>query len=223
MEFKWAFRNLSVVAVLGLVGVFFFTNTRGFSKNYLETRIPSTDKRYETFNRCFKLMEERNAKILVETGRARNGCQNCAGDGCSTVVFAGWAKDHAASLFSIDIDPVAVAESKKVVELINPSVQFFVQDSIAFLRGFNQKIDFLYLDSYDFDFDDPLPSQLHHLNEIMAVYPHLKKETIVMIDDCDLPHGGKGKLAIEFLQNLGWKVLLSRYQTILVYDETHSR
>lgn len=202
---------------LCLVTAFISLSSPLLAKDYLADRICSDDKRFSTFQTCFKLLEERNAKILVETGTARNGVKNCAGDGCSTVLFADWAKDHNATLFSVDIDPNAIAESSEAVEHINNMVQFITHDSIAFLRSFGQPIDFLYLDSYDYDFENPKPSQMHHLCEIEAALPFLHKNTIVMIDDCDLPHGGKGKLAISFLKSHGWHVLASGYQTILIY------
>lgn len=188
-----------------------------FAKDYLDRRIDRTDKRAASFTLCFELLERRNAKILVETGTARNGATNCFGDGCSTLLFADWARDHSASLFSVDIDPHAISQSMAAVRSINPHVQFATQDSISFLKNFNDKIDFLYLDSYDFDFNNPNPSQRHHLYEIEAAYPHLHENTVIMIDDCGLPYGGKGKLAIEFLTTRGWQILYSGYQTILIY------
>lgn len=187
------------------------------AKDYLADRIHSDDKRFATFQECFRLMEERNVKTIVETGTARYGLKNCSGDGCSTALFADWAKDHDAELFSVDIDPEAILESSEAVEPINDAVQFFTQDSISFLRDFGKPIDFLYLDSYDFDFKNPRPSQIHHLNEIKAVMPFLHENTIIMIDDCDLPHGGKGKFVIRFLVSNGWKIAMSGYQIILLY------
>lgn len=100
---------------------------------------------------------------------------------------------------------------------LNSRIHFVCSDSIAFLQNFGKTIDFLYLDSYDFDFNNPLPSQYHHLYEIQAAYPKLSENSIVMIDDCDLPHGGKGKFAIEFLTERGWKILENRYQVILYF------
>lgn len=191
-------------------------NAYSESEKYLVDRIPENSHRYMSFQKCLELMEQRNAKNLVETGTARCGATNCLGDGCSTVIFAHWAKDHGAALISIDIDSRAVLESMRAVRSINPVVHFAIYDSIAFLNRYDKQIDFLYLDSYDFDVNDPLPSQEHHLNEIIAAYPHLTKESIVMIDDCALPHGGKGRLAIEFLLNQGWQIYYSGYQVILV-------
>jgi predicted O-methyltransferase YrrM len=205
--------------ILGLL-LFIGNSNCLFAKDYLQNRIHPGDKRETTFRLCFEILEHRGAKILVETGTARNGGWNCHGDGCSTLLFAAWANDHEASLFSVDIDPGAINESKAAVSQINPHVQFATQDSISFLRDFDQQIDFLYLDSYDFEPSNPHPSQLHHLNEIEAAYPHLHENTVIMIDDCDLPYGGKGKLAIEFLKAHGWEVLITNYQVILIHSQS---
>lgn len=184
-------------------------------ENDLSLRISPNDKRYPTFLLALQLMQERNVETIVETGTARNGVSACGGDGCSTSIFATWARKNKAALYSVDIDPKAIAKAKSVTRK-NPNVKFFIEDSVTFLSRFDKTIDFLYLDSFDFDSNNPLPSQIHHLNEIIAAYPHLSDNTIIMIDDCDLPHGGKGKLVIEYLLEKGWQILLAKYQTILI-------
>jgi hypothetical protein len=95
-------------------------------------------------------------------------------------------------------------------------ITFVESDSVQFLKEFDKEIDFLYLDSFDYEKENPLPSQEHHLKEIQVVYNKLKPESIVMIDDCDLPGGGKGRLAIDFLTARGWKVVFKSYQVILI-------
>ncbi len=190
-----------------------------FAADYLQDRIHPADKRYSTFKLCMELLEQRNAKILVETGTARCGLANCISDGCSTPIFGEWARDHGATLFSVDISPEAIQQAQLALIAINPNVQFATQDSVQFLAQFGQRIDFLYLDSYDFDFNNPHPSQFHHFREIQAVYPFLHPNTVIMIDDCGLPHGGKGKYVINFLLSKGWVVLASSYQTILIFPD----
>lgn len=184
---------------------------------YLENCLSQTDKRYASFLLALGLLKQRNAKILVETGTARGGMSNFVGDGGSTIIFAHWANQNSAFFYSVDINPESVMIAQNAVLPYADSVDVICADSIAFLSNFNQPIDFLYLDSYDFDFADPLPSQQHHLNELKAAYSRLHKNSIVMIDDCDLPYGGKGKLAISFLLEKGWNIIFSGYQVILAH------
>ncbi len=49
---------------------------------------------------------------------------------------------------------------------------------------------------------------------------HLHEQSVILIDDCGLPHGGKGKLAIEFLKDQGWILLKEGYQTLLIYPDS---
>jgi hypothetical protein len=177
-------------------------------------RVPENHWRYPTYKRALELMEERGAKILVETGTARGGASDCLGDGCSTVIFGHYATVHNCQFYSVDINANNVNNSRAAVKQYAANV--IHDDSINFLANFPYQIDFLYLDSYDFDFWNPEPSQQHHLKEISAVYPHLTDKTIIMIDDCDLPHGGKGKYVIQYLLERGWKIAMQGYQVIMV-------
>ena len=177
-------------------------------------------KRRNSFRLTMKLLKERNAKVLIETGVARKGLQNTKYDGASTIVFGLWAKQNGAVLHSVDIDPDAVNEARKEVELNNLAkvVQLNVSDSVAFLQQFKNPVDFLYLDSYDYPKRDSVgqkASQDHHLKEIKAIESKLHENTLILIDDCGKPGGGKGKLVIEYLKPLGWKVIYNGYQVLM--------
>lgn len=204
-----------------IVLILFFT-TGGFSsertRDSLEGVIFKNDKRYSTFREFFLLGAKRKAQILVETGTARSGVSDPVGDGASTYLFAKWCFKNKAHLYSVDIDHRAINRSSACVRRYKDFVTFYVQDSIEFLKNFPGTIDLLYLDSFDFDVNNPYPSQEHHLKEIMAAINKLQDTSVVLIDDCNLPHGGKGKLAIEFLESRGWKIWLKGYQTLLVKD-----
>jgi hypothetical protein len=190
--------------------------------DYLKDKIPTDNQRYETFKYVLELLEQRSGKILVETGTARYGDRHFDSDGGSTIIFAQWSRDHSADFFSIDLNDMHLDTAKKAVIRYVPDYQdhihYVYSDSIVFLREFNQPIDLLYLDSYDYELDNPAQSQEHHLKEIQASYPFLTKKSIVMIDDCALAGGGKGKLVIEFLVKHGWKIVKAQYQTILCQD-----
>lgn len=190
------------------------------SEQYLEGRIPTNNRRYTTLVKALDLMKERGVKVIVETGTSRDGLSNFEGDGGSSIIFSQFAKEYGAQFYSVDIDKVALNKASQAVEQVLGKVgenhHFIQSDSIQFLKDFPKKIDFLYLDSYDYDFKNPAPSQAHHLKEIEAAYPHLTPQTIIMIDDCDLPQGGKGLLVIDYLLKRGWKILENKYQVILV-------
>lgn len=177
-----------------------------------------TDKRYASFAMAKNLIVQRGLFTWVETGTSRNGASNCIGDGCSTIVYSDFLVDVPGELYSVDIDDNAINCARSALRLSKEKVHFYTSDSIAFLRDFDRMIDFLYLDSYDFDLDNPTPSQVHHLKEIEAAYDKLHDQSVVMIDDCRLPHGGKGKLIIDYLIQRGWKKVFDGYQVIMVKD-----
>lgn len=183
---------------------------------YLEGRIPPENHRYATFTEALRLCEEREVKTIIETGTSRLGESNYLWDGGSTNFLAHYARDHGASFYSVDIDEECLFGAAKGLHYNMSNIKLVHQDSVVFLREFPLQVDFLYLDSYDFDECNPEPSQLHHLREIEAIYPRMHRDTIILIDDCGLPHGGKGKMAIEFLLEKGWKIHMNEYQVLLV-------
>lgn len=184
-------------------------------QEYLNNRLPNNNKRYNSFLLSLGILEVNDSKVLVETGTARCGDSNFIWDGGSTIIFADWAHQHKAQLYSVDISADAVQKAQNAIKEYAPEATVICSDSVTFLEKFGKPIDFLYLDSFDYEIGNPGPSQNHHLKEIEAAYPYLHPKSIVMIDDCDFPCGGKGKLVIDFLTKRGWKVIYKGYQVVL--------
>ena len=181
-------------------------------------------KRRDTLREVLRLLDERRAKVLLETGVARMGLEKSKGDGASTIVFGLWAKNNDAHLYSVDIDPEATRRAGVAVDAmgLGDSVTLVTSDSVEYLDEFTDTVDFLYLDSYDYHKTDTAiqkASQDHHLKEINAIEGCLHDDTVILIDDCDLPNGGKGKLVIQYLTEAGWKIHMSEYQVIMVMDK----
>ena len=91
-------------------------------------------------------------------------------------------------------------------------------DSIKFIEEFNsdRKIDFLYLDSYDFNYGKEMESQEHHLKEMMVSLGKIHYGTIILMDDCRLRMGGKCALVRNYLLGNGWQIVIDKYQTLFV-------
>ena len=135
-------------------------------------------------------------------------------------MFGLWAKTNNASLYSVDISPESIAGARGAVEELGllEQVKLVTGDSVQFLENFADSVDFLYLDSYDYDKHDEsvqIASQKHHLKEFKAIEEQLGPDSVVLIDDCDLPGGGKGKTVIEYMTRKGWHVDTSAYQILL--------
>ena len=177
-------------------------------------------KRRITFLKVLELLDKTKAKVIVETGTSRSGLRGAKGDGAATIVFGKWAKENEAFLHSVDISEDSVRGSQAEVDAQNLGnhVKVHLSDSLDFLENFEEQVDFLYLDSYDYsdDLEVQRLSQEHHLKEFKAIEERLHKNSIVLIDDCGLPNGGKGKLAIEYMSKKNWKILINAYQILLV-------
>ncbi|GGI57123.1 class I SAM-dependent methyltransferase [Winogradskyella haliclonae] len=182
-------------------------------------------RRRNTFKKTLELLDKRKSKIIVETGTSRKGLEATRGDGAATIVFGKWAKQNDAKMYSVDISEDSVKGSQSAVteQGLDKNVSVLLQDALVFLAEFGQKIDLLYLDSYDYsrtDVDIQQKSQEHHLKEFQLAEDKLHEQTIVLIDDCGLPGGGKGKLVVEYMIEKGWEVLIDAYQILLIKKGT---
>ena len=178
-------------------------------------------RRRVTFAKTLKLLDKRNAKMIIETGTSRLGLQNTKGDGAATIVFGKWAQQNNAKMHSVDISEDSVTGSQNEINKqdLNNTVTIHLNDSLEFLKTFEDPVDFLYLDSYDYsktDTDIQVKSQEHHLKEFKLIENKLHDNSIILIDDCGLPGGGKGKTVVEYMLKKNWKVLIDAYQILLV-------
>lgn len=176
-------------------------------------------KRRDSFRKTLGLLEERNARTMIETGTSREGLHGAKSNGAATIVFGKWAKQNGGVLHSVDISERSIENARKevIAQQLEDTVKLHLSDSVAFLSSFEGEVDFLYLDSYDYSEDslEQLKSQEHHLKEFKAIEHRLHQDSLVLIDDCDLPNGGKGKLVVEYMLEKNWKILHQAYQILL--------
>lgn len=201
----------------------FAVENQSSSLEFLNNSMSRGNARYHTFAQALLMMQERKVKTIVETGTTRGVNFNdiMAGDGGGTIFFAEWAHRNGAMIYTVDIEPTAFSNAAPFLEPYENNLVKVCSDSVEFLESFTGIIDMLYLDSYDFDANDPHPSQEHHLKEIIAAYPKLTSKSVILIDDCGLPHGGKGKLAIDYLLKMGWEIIAQGYQVLLQKGDKH--
>ena len=175
----------------------------------------------------FELLDQKKVKdfFIVETGcmRADHGQLALGDDGASTYIFDDFINYYDGEVASVDINPDNVAHAQKMV---SDRTTVYCSDSVEFLWNIpeKRKIDLLYLDSYDFEPDNPIPSQKHHLKELTAVMKNLKKGSIIMVDDnantpefewfTKIAQGGKAGFVKEFMKDIGAELLLDEYQII---------
>ena len=154
--------------------------------------------RFKSFEYAIIEAQKRDHKILVETGVARGKVKFLFfskinwKDGMSTMIFSDYAKLQMGELNSCDISQKNVNNAKKFTKSNSDFINFFVFYSLNFLTNFKKKIDFLYLDSLDGQFEE---ASSHQLNEIQIAKKHLKSGSLVLLDDKD----SKTKLSIDYM------------------------
>lgn len=164
-----------------------------------------SDSRYFTFKvamNYLKNMKPILAINIVETGTTR--LKDDWGGGMSTLLLADFMfteMGRDSHLWTCDISAEAIKTCQEITSFYNDQITYIVDDSLHFLRNFDQKIDLLYLDSMDYPLDgsSPIPCQEHQLEEVKLGMSHMEYGRLILLDDNDLPKGGKTKLAKEYL------------------------
>lgn len=169
--------------------------------------------RWHTFQIALNWLTQAQGRIVVETGCLRNDSFQ---DGHSTVLLGEFCKKIGAKLFSVDIESSHVEVARRLTAELGDTVSVTVGDSVSFLKGFGHRIDLLYLDSFDYDPNNPLPAQNHAREELRAALPRLASRSCVLIDDNDSRGGGKGELAKQLLRENRFVCVLDFFQSCWV-------
>ena len=172
------------------------------------------------FREIFRALEKQGRRYyrIVETGTVRLR-DNWVGDGQSTVLFDQFVTFHDGVVFSIDLDPAAVALARSMT---SHRTHCICANSVRFLKDFctmlaaDKRPDLFYLDSFDFEPQDPYPSMIHHIKELLAI-GGLSEGTIIAVDDNVFQDGklfGKGQLVADYFANVGIRKIYEGYQIV---------
>lgn len=175
--------------------------------------------RIPTFQFVINELSGRKDLLILETGTMRSDHTELAwgDDGCSTLLLNLLTSASHGKCISVDISQEAVNYAGK---FCFGRSEIHLDDSVNFLRNFDfaDKIDLLYLDSFDFDPSNPLPSQLHHLNEIESIIDRLRSGAFVLVDDADVLNDksmfGKASLVIDFFDKRKIYPKITGYQIL---------
>jgi hypothetical protein len=173
--------------------------------------------RYWTQKIALGLFLQLGGDNMVETGCARQ--EEDWGGGYSTYVYADFAAYYGKKLWTCDIDERNLGVAEKVTEKFKDNITYVCDDSIRFLKEFNQEINFLYLDSVDCDPENQELTDLaqnHQFREIEEALPKLSKKCVVLLDDNNYPNGGKTKRTKAFLQDKGFLHIMDFQQALFI-------
>jgi len=184
-----------------------------------------------------RLIQANKPLHILETGS-----MHTRGSRAFTLLFGHLAQMTSGRLTTVDIDPVGLQQCRDITQAYADSITYVCQDSVSYLESLSrdevQKLDLLILDSWDLNVFDPLPSQIHHLRELLAVVKNLE-DCVVMVDDNFLPgswvdvyfengsvsrfetgdaHVGKGTLIRRLLMDWGW---VSGFDGVTGHNNVH--
>ena len=115
---------------------------------------------------------------IVETGSSAWGAN-------SSQLFDSYVTSFGGTFESVDLRMGPMRELRPVV---SPRTTLATGDSVRLLERWvglhpGVKVDLVYLDSWDLDAADPVPSAVHGLKELMAIRPALRDGSLVLVDD----------------------------------------
>lgn len=172
--------------------------------------------RAATFVKAAEFVLSVDRPVIIETGSFRG----CTGDGQSTVILAMLAKQQAGLFHSFELNQahidIAIQHLKEVG--LENHVDFIQGDSCEKLKQLPDGITFAYLDSYDYEEAKAIDSQTHQLKEAEILLPKMAARSAFLLDDCDLPLGGKGGLSVPLILANGFKEVMSQYQRMFVRE-----
>jgi len=190
---------------------------------FYEYARPMLDKRATGFDFAFEYLRKITNPLIVETGCARIE-NNYAGDGQSSLLFDKYINEYGGEFITVDLSHDSVENCKR--QMVCPRTAVVESDSVSYLQHLNQKlkdenrkIDFLYLDSFDFNNDVRMESAAHHLKELLAIQDSLKSGALVAVDDNWFEgekRTGKGFLVLQYLEAYGIKPAFDGYQIFWV-------
>jgi len=186
--------------------------------NFLQDFNHPKNIRFQSFKIALEIADKRGLKTIVETGVSRGKVKfffikkfNWK-DGMSTLLFSEYAKYKNGHVHACDIEKKNINNAKYFCKKNKEFCTFYIDDSLNFLREFNQKIDFLYLDSLDGQFEG---ASKHQLEEFKLAEKKLSKNSLILLDD----KGSKTNLSVDYMRQNGLKILNETDQQLLLAYE----
>ena len=224
MDIKWDLWNEHFLEYYSEI-IIYIDNRKKAKRPFselLREKHSKLDYRLETFAKAFDYLEslKQDYYVIVETGTVRTFGEY--EDGQSTILFDEFVNYHDGVVYTVDTDP----KCKEIVtEHCSKKVKAYTGDSVEFLRNHLgttfRKIDLLYLDSMDIDWDNPTESMEHHFKEFSSVLPSLKDKCLILSDDNALKKPvGKGMLVDTYFKNAGVERFIDGFQLGWIFKAT---
>lgn len=173
-------------------------------------------------------------KVLIEIGTTR---ENVPGQG-STRLLAELCKKLDMHFITVDMDPNNSLSAQSVFNQLNVGFEAITMKGEDYLRQYNGRLDFIFLDAYDFDhgmhsalrqdryikylgaeIDEQQCHQMH-LECAESLITKLSPDGIICFDDAWQTETGqwtaKGTLAVPYLLSNGFEAIEARNKAVLI-------
>ena len=177
--------------------------------------------RYNGFRKIFEelLKNKEREFTIIETGTLRK--KNTWTDGQSSLLFFEFMSFFGGTLISIDTDENALETCRAVLDKeVGLAKANFVPihgNSILELEKITRPANLLYLDSFDLEGLDALPSALHHLKELAsaAKIRAQSADLIIAVDDNYKDQRiGKGKFIADWAHGARKEIIHDGFQFV---------
>jgi hypothetical protein len=180
--------------------------------------------RYPTYQLSLNLVNQLHpiSPIFLETGCQREELD--VGAGMSTTIFAEYCRRYGGQVISLDNNAEHIERCRG---FLGDNLRFVEFREIDSVKGLKECRDIrpalLYLDSLDYPIgrdsehlEQRVAAQEHCLNEFWAIENHLDAGTVVLLDDNQMPGGGKTLLIKPYLESQGYVCLLDLKQSVWI-------
>lgn len=171
--------------------------------------------------------------ITLETGASSSYDDGLFG------LFLGYVTlETGGKMISVDISSEIATKSKEIFNDVLPNLEYevYAEDSVSFLKRFDEVPNLVHLDSWNFDLFDAFPSALHGWEEFKAIESKMLPGSIIIVDDnyrqntivqwiysdgnqnsmvIPYPMVGKGAHVYQHAlnENSSWKLIGTHYDT----------
>lgn len=173
---------------------------------------------YLTFKTALGLFMQLDGDLIIETGSMR--MKDDPG-GAYTLLWGAFCKRYNKRLITVDVLPEVTNVCKECTMDYAGHITYITQDSVEFLRNFNDPIDLLFLDSMDCPIPieglSPEESQKHNFEEFKVAEKNLHKNSLLLMDDNNFSNGGKPRITKNYLlEQSDWVCLLDYAQSLWI-------
>ena len=145
-----------------------------------------------TLKTALQLLNKKPA-VILETGSSAWGTN-------SSLLFDSYVNSFGGSFLSVDIrsEPMFTLGA-----LCTKNSEFYCDDSVSFLTKYalhHPVFNLVYLDSWDVDWEKPIASAIHGMNEFLTLLPLLiKNKALLLVDDTPFNSGVMMKVAPRYI------------------------